>query len=376
MPRSPKDLHHLGRNRKTCLWLRFHQGWPQKKVHHETGVPLRTLQRWEKVYREEGRSTCLKTGPKGPTKLTPRNLRRIERFCKAKQRRSTRKCARILHRKYGVTMSQPTIYRALTNKLGLYPYHRPKKPRLTPAHKEKRLQVAREFQDCISASDPNPWSNHCFTDEKRFNSEPKPNSKNDVIWDEAPDDDVHYNPRSKYGGHSVEVWGGITRFGSLPLIFIERPVHLVNGKQQRTPFRSPDFIREVLTPSVPRIKRMFNCHGIRDDEWTFQQDGDAKHKSTIVQSWLDKHVTCFTARGEWPTASPDLSPIENLWGIMDEELKELGGEKGFATREQFKRAIVKVWKSKTTKNTIKKLIDSVPKRMQEVIEMNGGHTTY
>lgn len=80
--------------------------------------------------------------------------------------------------------------------------------------------------------------------------------------------------------------------------------------------------------------------------------------------------------GEWPAASPDLSPIENLWGIMDEELKALGGEKGFATREQFKRAIVKVWKSKTTKSTIKKLIDSVPKRMQEMIDADGGHTSY
>lgn len=278
MPRPPKELHPLSRNRRTCLWLRFDQGWSQKKVAHETGVPIRTLRRWEKVYREEGRSACLRTGPKEPTKLTSRNLRRIEKFCKGKQRRSTRKCARSLRRKYGVKMHRTTVQRGLKDKLGLYPY-RPKKPMLTAARKEKRLQVAREFQECISEGDPNPWSNHCFTDEKRFNSEPKPNSKNDVIWDEAPDDDAHYNPRSKYGGHSVEVWGGITRFGPVPLIFIERPVHLVDGRQQRTPFRSPDFIREVLVPSVPRIKRMFNRNGICDDEWTFQQDGDAKHNS-------------------------------------------------------------------------------------------------
>lgn len=153
-------------------------------------------------------------------------------------------------------------------------------------------------------------------------------------------------------------------------------MHLVDGRQQRTPFRSPDFIREVLVPSVPRIKRMFNRNGICDDEWTFQQDGDAKHNSNVVQDWLEKHVTCFTARGDWPAGSPDLSPIENLWSIMDEELKELGGEAGFATRAEFKRAITKVWKAKTTKKTIQKLINSMPNRMQEVLDTHGGHTTY
>lgn len=54
----------------------------------------------------------------------------------------------------------------------------------------------------------------------------------------------------------------------------------------------------------------------------FQQDNIPCNKAQTISNWLLKYVTVFT----WPSQSPDLNPIENLWGVVEQEIHIMGAK--------------------------------------------------
>ncbi len=74
---------------------------------------------------------------------------------------------------------------------------------------------------------------------------------------------------------------------------------------------------------------------------------------------------------DWPSMSPDLNPIEHLWGILKWKVEE----SKVSNIHQLRDVIMEEWK-RTPVATCEALVNSMPKRVKAVLGNNGGHTKY
>lgn len=73
---------------------------------------------------------------------------------------------------------------------------------------------------------------------------------------------------------------------------------------------------------------------------------------------------------EWPLSSPDLNPIENLWGILKQKIYE--GGRQFDSKQQLWEAILTSCKE-IQAETLHKLTSSMDARIVKVISKKGSY---
>ena len=193
---------------------------------------------------------------------------------------------------------------------------------------------------------------------------PKP-GRHDYVWTDDIHDESVYSDTPKYSSGSVEVWGVITFYGKVDLVFIEHPI--VKGSKRK--FRAQDYIDQILEKRVPQLNRLFKENN--ENEWWFQQDGDFKHMAKVTQDWLVNHVPHFIQKDKWPANSPDLNLIENLWKQMNDAVKSIHA----TTINGLKRIIKDEWEKISLEN-IRNLYKSYPSRLKQIVERKGGMTDY
>ena len=76
---------------------------------------------------------------------------------------------------------------------------------------------------------------------------------------------------------------------------------------------------------------------------------------------------------EWPPYSPDMSPIENLWGIIKKKLHSVP----VTSKPDLNNEVHKIWQNdEEILSNCKKLIESMPRQIEECLKAKAGYTRY
>ncbi len=156
-------------------------------------------------------------------------------------------------------------------------------------------------------------------------------------------------PTVKHGGGTVLMWGCMSAAGVGEL-------HFIDGIMNSQMYSS--ILKEKMLPSLRALGRRA----------LFQHDNDPKHTSKATVGFLKKNRVKVI---QWPSMSPDLNPIEHLWGILKRQVEHHSP----SSIQSLKEVILEEWK-KIDLAKCCQLVHSMPRRLGAVIKNHGGHTKY
>lgn len=258
-------------------------------------------------------------------------------------------------------VSHLTVWRAVKSSPVIQRKKMRVRPKLTEAHKVQRLNYAGQHMNWNEE-----WKKVIFfvltfifsvftfifyyrkvfkvvySDEKKFNLDGPDGYR--YYWHDLRKEERVFSKRN-FGGASVMVWAAFDATGMLPVIFITTRMDSADYQQ---------LLEENLLPYWV-------------DTYMFLHDNAPIHASRSTVNWLaDKQISVINH----PPCSPDLNPIENLFGIIVRDIYEDGRQ--YQTVDELKNAIVEAFR-RVNVNLLSTLAESMKDRIFKLIRASGGH---
>lgn len=282
--------------------------------------------------------------PRATTQAQDRFIRTIalrNRLVTANQIRSQ------LQRDTGLVVSGQTI----RNRLHRFHLHA-RRPRVIPCLRDRHIRARLQWCRHHQRWDNRRWNNVMFSDESRFTVDFLDRRRR--VWRRRNErfHDVNVIRHDPYGGGSVMVWGGITAAGRTDL-------HVVAGRVTGQYYRD-----NILAPHVVPFARRYGRRFI------FQDDNARCHRARIVTDYLQQqNITTLP----WPALSPDLSPIEHVWDMLGQRLRQR--QQPPANVQELAAALQQEWNN-VPQNDLGRLVRSMPRRIRACLANRGGFTRY
>jgi hypothetical protein len=165
--------------------------------------------------------------------------------------------------------------------------------------------------------------------------------------------DAHYSQRQGYV-LKVMFWGAITVFGAGCLVPVEGTMNSVKYMEILELHLRP--LAEALFGTCP---------------WKLLQDGTCCHMSHKTTKYLqDNGIQCV----EWPSYSPDINAIENVWSVLKRLLYRTGSGK---TTEEVICNAQKIWnEDEEIRAAARNCVLSMHDRVSLLYKTKGNHTGY
>ena len=153
--------------------------------------------------------------------------------------------------------------------------------------------------------------------------------------------------RTKQGSGSIGIWPTRTM-----------KVSVASNYSMEDSQRYLDILDNYLKPSIDIFRK--------DMRIIFQQDNAPCHTAKICKQWFEENNIKIMS---WPANSPDLNCIETLLSWFDHNLGKI------KDLDQLKEEITKLLNN-VPKDVTQKLVNSMPKRINECLNAKGLSTKY
>ena len=264
-----------------------------------------------------------------------------------KMRRDNRLTARELKDDMDLSCAETTIRSRIRDK-GAKSYFEKKKPYISKKNKKSRVAWCKAHENWTEKD----WEKVVWSDESPFGL--RYNAARRLYC--KPDERLL--PQTLKGTvkhqRKLMVWGCFTASGVGDLYKIQG----IMRKEQYL-----DIVNQQAIPSG------FELCG---EGFIFQQDNDPKHTAKILKArFAELEEEGVLTLLPWPSQSPDLNPIENIWRCLNFRFRN----RKCRNLDELMDELRKGWASIPTK-TLKSLVHSMPRRIQAVLAAKGNSTKY